>query len=126
MVPNPTPAQMQAGISIVASALDQMPGIQLGNAQVQLESTHCGDVTDTVRGVAIANARAKAESVAKQLNVHLGSVVNVITSDQTPPNGVCQWPYSLGPGNLPQITSPDDWVSVPVYSAVTITYAIKN
>jgi len=124
-VPNPTASQMQRGISIVGSALDRMPELSL-NAQVQLQASNCGEVTDAVRGMAIANAREKAESVAKQLGVHLGAVVNVVANDQVPPNGICQWQYGLGQGNPTQLGSPEDWVSVPVYSSVSITYAIKN
>ncbi len=123
---HPTPSQIQNGIGIVAAALSNMRGVMIGNAQVLLESSQCGAVGDAVRGEAIDNAHKKAASVAKQLGVHLGNVLNVNATDQGYQNGTCAWPYNMGPNNLPQITSPDDWVSIPVFSSVTITYAIKH
>ena len=124
-VANPTVAQIQNGIAILGAALVGMTGMSM-NAQVFLESSTCGEAGDSLRGAAIASAHAKAASIAKQLGVHLGSVLNVVASDQQPPNGICTWQYQMGNGNMPQFNSPDDWVSVPVYSNVTITYAIKN
>ncbi len=124
-VANPTAAMIQNGISTVGHALASMPNISLGNAQVTLESNRCGDATDASRSAAIANARAKASSTAKDLGVHLGPVQSVLANDQSSQTGSCTWQYYMGQGNMPQITSPDDWVSVQVSSAVTITYAIK-
>jgi len=123
-VANPTVAQLQNGIAIISAAMAGMTGMSI-NAQVMLESANCGDVGDALRGAAIASAHAKATSIAKQLGIRLGPVLNVVANDQQPPNGVCSWQYNMGPGNMPQFSSPDDWVSVPVYSNVTITYAIK-
>ena len=124
-VANPTATMIQNGISTVGHALTTMPGLSLGNAQIMLESNHCNEATDAARSAAIANARAKALATAKDLGVHLGPVLNVIANDQSTQTGSCTWQYFMGQGNMPQISSPDDWISVQVFSNVTITYAIK-
>jgi uncharacterized protein YggE len=126
VVPNPTVAQMQAGIASVGAAIAGMSGISLGNAQVLLETDRCADVIDTVRAGAIKNARAKADETARELQVQVGPVLNVVANDQVGANGVCSSQYSVGQGNNGAITSPDDYVSVPVYAGVSITFAIKN
>lgn len=124
-VDNPTIVLMQSGIASIGAAIAQTD-MNIGNVQVALEADNCGDTVDALRGLAIKNARMKAEETAKQLQVRVGGVLNVISNDQISPSGICASQYYVGGGNNGMINSPEDYVSVPVYSSITITYAIKN
>jgi uncharacterized protein YggE len=126
ILPNPTVAEMQSGISNVGAAIAGMNGISVGNVQVLLQTDNCGDSAESVRAAAIKNARAKAEATAADLQVHVGPVLNVITNDQVNPSGSCVSQYTVGQNNNGAIASPEDYVSVSVYANVTITYAIKT
>jgi uncharacterized protein YggE len=126
-VPHPTAAMMQSGIVTVGTSVASAKNLVLNNAMVVLVAQHCGDALDTVRGQAILHARAKAESIAKDLGVHVGGVLNVQAVEATWPDGSCQWQYYVNgnSGNPDQPQSAQDYVTVPVQSNVTITYAIK-
>jgi len=126
-VDHPTVGMMQNGIVTVGAAIAGMKNVILNGAMVFATVAHCQDQLDAIRGQAIERARAKADSVAKDLDVHVGTVVNVVVSEPNNPDGTCATQYAIngsmnGPGG-PQ--SPQDYVSVPVFTSVTITYAIK-
>jgi len=81
----------------------------------------------SIRNQAIEHARAKADSIAKDLGVHVGSVLNVVSGEPNSPDGSCSTQYGVnGFNNNPaDPQSPQDYVTVPVFTNVTITYAIK-
>lgn len=126
-VANPTAAMMQSGIVSVGTSVASAKNLVLNGAMVMLIAQHCADALDHVRGQAIERAHAKAESIAKDLGVQVGSVLNVQSFEQSWPDGSCQSQYNIngyaGDPNQPQ--SPQDYVTVPVQSNITITYAIK-
>jgi uncharacterized protein YggE len=126
-VAHPTSQMMERGIDIVGTSIASNKNLVLANAQVLLLVQHCADALDSIRSQAIARARAKAESIAKDLGVHVGTVVNVQSFEQGLPDGSCQWQYNNnGYGNVAdQPQSAQDYVTVPVQSNITITYAIK-
>ena len=126
-VAHPTADMMRSGIVTVGTTVASMNGIILEGAMVFVTAERCQDALDAIRNQAIQHARAKADSIAKDLGVHLGSVLNVISNEQSSPDGSCSSQYSVngftnGPAD-PQ--SPQDYVTVPVFTSVTITYAIK-
>ena len=126
-VEHPTVELMQAGVAAVGAAvLGNTNGISVGNAQVTLEADGCGDTVDVTRAAAIKAARAKAEQTAKDLQVHVGEVLNVQANDQLSASGSCTTQYFVGSGNSPNLATPQDYVSVPVTVYATLTYAIKN
>jgi uncharacterized protein YggE len=126
-VAHPTAAMMQSGILTVGTSIANAKNLMLNGAMVAVLAQHCADALDSVRSQAIERARAKAESIAKDLGVHVGSVLNVQSLEQTSPDGSCGWQYNvngfIGNSDAPQ--APQDYVTVPVYASVTITYAIK-
>ena len=122
-VDHPTIEQMRAGIAAVGAAVDAgTNGISVGNAQVWLDADDCSETTELVRSEAIKNAHTKAEQTAKDLQVHVGNVLNVLSNDQLNSTGGCSTQYAFGNMNL---VTPKDYVSIPVTAFVTITYAIK-
>jgi len=126
-VANPTAAMMQSGIVTVGTSVASAKNLVLNGAMVMLIAQHCAGALDNVRGQAIERAHDKAESIAKDLGVHVGSVLNVQSFEQGWPDGSCQSQYNvngyMGSPDAPQ--SPQDYVTVPVQSNITITYAIK-
>ncbi|HTU71371.1 MAG TPA: SIMPL domain-containing protein [Candidatus Baltobacteraceae bacterium] len=124
---HPTVAMLQSGIVTVGTAVASMKGVLLNSAQVFLSAADCQTALDSARERAIARAHAKAESIAKDLNVHIGGAINVQSIEQNTPDGSCSTQYFVngmmtGP-DAPQ--TPQDYVTVPVASTITITYAIK-
>lgn len=126
-VEHPTAAMMQNGIVTVGTSVAAEKNLVLNAASVWVIADRCADALDSVRAQAIARARAKAESIAKDLGVHVGSVLNVQSFEQSWPDGSCQSQYSINGfmGNPDQPQSAQDYVTVPVQANITITYAIK-
>ena len=125
-VENPTVAMMQDGIALVGAAVVSTKGLVLNGAQIVLNAAHCEAALDQVRQESIARARTKAESIAKDLGVHIGGPLNVNSMEQATPDGSCTSQYYVNAfmgAESPQ--TPGDYVSVPVTSSVSITYAIK-
>ncbi len=125
-VAHPTAAMMHNGIVTVGASVASAKNLILNGAMVAVLAQHCADALDGIRGQAIQRARAKAESIAKDLDVHVGSELNMQSLEQPSPDGSCGWQYNVnGFGNPDMPQSPQDYVTVPVQSTVTITYAIK-
>jgi uncharacterized protein YggE len=127
-VQHPSTAMLQRGIVTVGTSVATTKNLVLNGAMVVVIAQHCAVAMDTVRSQAIERARAKAESIAKDLGVQVGGVLNVQSQEQNWPDGSCQWQYNMNgymgnPDAEPQ--SPQDYVTVPVQSNITITYTIK-
>ncbi len=125
-VAHPTAAMMQSGIVTVGTSVASAKNLMLNGAMVAVLAQQCADALDGVRRQAIERARAKAESIANDLGVRVGTVLNVQALEQSSPDGSCGWQYNVnGFGNPDTPQSPQDYVTVPVQSNVTITYAIR-
>ena len=126
-VAHPTAELMQQGILTVGASVASLPNVVLNGAQVWASTADCASALDGVRKNALQQARAKAESIASDLHVHVGEPINVIANDQTSPDGSCNTQYVInGYMNGPNSPlTPADYVTVPVSSFVTITYAIR-
>ncbi|MGB6061256.1 MAG: SIMPL domain-containing protein [Candidatus Aquilonibacter sp.] len=126
-VAHPTSEMMQSGIVTVGTAVASMKNVILNGAMVFITAAHCQDALDSIRNQAIERARAKADSIAKDLDVHVGGVLNVMSNEQNSPDGSCSSQSGVnGFANNPaDPQSPQDYVTVPVFTNVTITYAIK-
>ena len=126
-VAHPTSEMMQSGIVTVGAAVASMKDVVLNGAMVFMTAARCQDALDGIRNQAIERARAKADSIAKDLGVHVGGVLNVVSNEQNSPDGSCSTQYAVnGFNNNPaDPQSPQDFVTVPVFTNVTITYAIK-
>lgn len=120
---NPTVDMMQRAVTTVGAAISAIPGAILQETQISLKADHCEAMQSDARNAAIALAHNKAVAIAKQLGVKLGSVTSVTSNDQAQPDGSCANSYSITPYS-PNIEKPADYLSIPVYSSVTITYAI--
>jgi uncharacterized protein YggE len=129
IVAHPTAALMQSGIVTVGATVASMKDVVLNGAQVQLTAEHCQDALDTARQQAIARARAKAESIAKDLDVHVGPAINVNSMEANYPDGSCLAQYYINPMGSPGDQSTpqtaQDYVTVPATANISITYAIK-
>lgn len=124
-VANPTVNAIQRGMTSVGSVIANMPGVLLSSAQVELRRTDCGEIESRARQSAIDRARAKALATAQQLGVHLGRVTAVRVNDQQTADGSCSSSYVIGPYMPQQMQNAADYVTISVYSNVTITYAIR-
>jgi uncharacterized protein YggE len=126
-VPHPTVAQLQSGVVTVGTAVNSVSGVVLNNANVQLTVSNCQPLLDRARSGAIARARAKADEIAKQLSVKVGSVIAVNANGEMPltPDGSCTGNMNFGPFGSPMFQETGDYLNVTVSSAVTITYAIR-
>ena len=126
-VMHPTVQGMEDGIQSVGATIAGMKGVILSGAQVYLIADGCRTALDAARREAIDQARGKADSIANDLNVHVGPAVNVIAYEQNTPDGSCSTQYFVGGTmNGPQEPQkPSDYVTVPATSSVTITYAIR-
>ena len=129
LVAHPTVDTMRSGIATVGATIAGMKNVRLASAQVQLKNDDCAQPLAKVRNDAIASAHSKASSIAKQLSVTLGGVVNVNAFDPGSPDGSCASQYWVGPMGAqfgPSAENNDsDYVSVSITSNVTITYGIK-
>ncbi len=125
-VKNPTAALMQSGIVTVGTAVAGMKNLILTSATIFVTAANCQPVFDGVRRDAIAKAHAEAESIARDLGVHIGAPLSVQANGQIGLDGGCAaaWGINGTPGNNSGQV-PDDYLMVPVSSYVTITYAIK-
>jgi uncharacterized protein YggE len=122
-VDHPSAELVQRSISTVGAAIAAMNDVNLSGAMVLIKADGCQSAMDAARKTAITRARAKAESIAKDLNVQVGSAINVTSMEALQPDGSCSTQYYVGGFNSAQ--SPQDLVAVPVTSTITITYAIK-
>ena len=120
---NPTVESMQRAVSTVGAAISAIPGAILQETQISLKADHCEAMQSDARSAAITIAHSKAVAIAKQLGVKLGPVTSVTSNEQAQPDGSCANSYSITPYS-PNIEKPADYLSIPVYSSVTITYAI--
>lgn len=123
-VANPTVDALQRGVVSVGTVIANMPGVLLGGAQVELRRSDCAESESRARQTAIDRARAKALATAHQLGVHLGRVSAVRVNDQQTADGSCSSSYMLGP-YMQQLQNAADYVTINVFSSVTITYAIR-
>ncbi|MEO9263650.1 MAG: SIMPL domain-containing protein [Candidatus Baltobacteraceae bacterium] len=120
---NPSLEVINRGIATVGAAIVAIPDAVLQETQITLRAENCGGEQAKARSLAIALARSKAGSIAQQLGVKLGSVVSVSLGDQALQDGSCANTYNIssyGPG----IERAGDFLAIPVYSSVTITFAI--
>jgi uncharacterized protein YggE len=118
---------MQTGIVTVGTAVAAMKDLILTSATIVVTAANCQPVFDDVRRDAIAKAHAQAESIAKDLGVHVGAPLSVQANGQASPDGGCAaaWSISGMPGNNDGSRVPGDYLMVPVSSYVNITYTIK-
>ncbi len=130
LVPHPSATIMQNGIMTVGTTIASMKDVLILNAaQVMLTAGHCQDAFDVARHQAIVRARAKAESIAKDLNVHAGAAISANSMEMSYSDGTCRSQYYINPTGLngdpsaPQTAQ--DYMTVPVNADITITYAIK-
>lgn len=84
-VAHPTSEMMQSGIVSVGAAVASMKNVILNGAMVFVTAARCQDALDTIRNQAIERARAKADSIAKDLGVHVGGVLNIVSNEQNSP-----------------------------------------
>jgi len=126
-VEHPTLAQLQNGIVTVGTAINGIPGAILQNVNVELTLGDCEPLVDKARSGAITRARAKADDIAKQLNVKLGSVqaVNAANELQLRADGSCMTMLNFNPFQAPTFEQTGDYLNVTVSSAVTITYGMR-
>lgn len=120
----PAAGALQRGIAAISTAVAAIPGAIVQETQIALRAQHCDAQQTEARRTAIVAARQKALTIAKQLDVKLGNVVSVTSTDQTLPDGSCANTYSIsayGAG----IEQSEDYRAIPVFSSVTITYAIQ-
>ncbi|MDQ2865954.1 MAG: SIMPL domain-containing protein [Candidatus Eremiobacteraeota bacterium] len=123
-IAHPTTEMVQRGIAAVGAAIIAIPGAIAQDSQVTLHAQSCEAAQAKARSIAIAQAHDKASMLAKQLGITLGKVVSVSSNDQSQPDGSCANGYSISPYG-PSMETSGDYLSVPVYSSVTITYAIR-
>ena len=121
---NPTVEKVQHGIVTVLSTISTMPGVFLNNAQIDLKTEDCASFQDQARKMAIDEAHTKALATARQLGVHLGTLVAVRVNDQQSQDSSCTSSYPAGIYSSP-LQTPQDYITINVYSYVTITYAIR-
>ncbi len=121
----PTAAMLQNGVLKVGTAIAGLPDVILGSAMVRVSAAHCGAAQDATRARAIALARAKAATIAKQLGVRLGRVLNVAAFDTQLAGDSCSWQYYVGAFSPSGPMTSEDYVKVPVTENVTITFAIR-
>ncbi len=126
-VTSPTAAMMQTGIVTVGTAVAAMKDVILTGATIFVTAANCQPVLSDVRRDAIAQAHEQAESIAKDLGVHIGTAVSARANDRVGLDGECTAVYGINgmPGNNASAQGPDDYLMVPVSSYVSITYAIK-
>jgi uncharacterized protein YggE len=125
-VEHPTIDQMQQGIVSVGTVIASQKNMLLANAQVQLIAANCESAIDEARARAVKQARAKAESLAQDLGVHIGAALNVSSFDQLGADGGCSSTYYVNGGFNPQgPLTPNDYVTVQAATNVTVTYTIK-
>ncbi|MDE2481091.1 MAG: SIMPL domain-containing protein [bacterium] len=124
-VEHPTAAMVRDGIQRVGAAIATLNNTVLSSANVRAIAENCSAGQDAAHARAIADARAKATSIAAQLGVKLGPVIAVNAFDPPLQNGACVWQYYVG-ANMPNApTGAQEFVSVPVLSNVQITFGIK-
>ncbi len=124
---HPTAKTVQNGIASAAAALaTEKDAVVLYNLQVFVIAQHCQHTLAIARQQAIGSARAKAEAIAKDLNVEIGPAINAESREMTSTDGSCLAQYFVsaqGDQSGPQTSQ--DYVTVPATANITITYAIK-
>ncbi len=125
-VQHPTVAMIQNGIASLASTSPLAPDLWVNNAQVRLTADDCSEATQQAQAAALRQARANAQSIARQIGKRIGAVLAVDTQNAPyNPEGQCSSGYSIGPYQNMQFTSPQDYLRVRVYASVTMRFAIR-
>lgn len=125
-VRQPTTAMLQNGITQLSTAFTSMPNLLLNNAQVRLTLDNCDAVLRQAQAAALKQARANADSLARQLGLHIGAVAAVDEqSGSLDTGGKCNSGYSIGPYQNMPFNSPSDYLAVRVYANVSIRYSIR-
>ncbi len=123
---HPSAAQVQRGVVTVGSVIAGLKDVVLSGADVYLTAANCSATLAIVRNKALADAHAQAASIAHTLNLRMGDPVDVRTSDAKLADGSCIVQYYISPYPGPQgPQTAEDYVTVPVTSVVSVTYAIR-
>ncbi|MGB6987258.1 MAG: SIMPL domain-containing protein [Candidatus Aquilonibacter sp.] len=125
--PRPTAKTVQNGVASAAAALATVKdAVVLYNLQVFVIAQNCQHTLAIARQQAIASARAKAEAIAKDLNVQIGPAISAESHEMTSADGSCFAQYFISAqGDQSGLQTPQDYVTVPATANITITYAIK-
>lgn len=123
-ISHPSTESMQRSISTVGSAIVAIPGAVLQDVQITLQAENCTEAQAKARSAAIAQARSKAQSIAKQIGVSLGSVTSISAFDQSTQDNSCSTSYSLSQYGTP-FTKSEDYITIRVFANVSMTYAIR-
>jgi hypothetical protein len=124
----PTGTVVQDAIKSAEAIVASMKDVTLNAVWLALSAANCGPAENALRSQALSRARAKALSIASDLNVHLGTAVSVRSLDQVEADGTCSAQYAVGQYSGNGFQGPlaaSDFVSVPVRSNLLVTYAIK-
>jgi uncharacterized protein YggE len=124
---HPTAKTVQNGLASAAAAFATVKdAVVLYNLQVFVIAQRCQHTLAIARQQAIASARAKAEAIAKDLNVAIGPAISAQSTEMTSSDGSCFAQYFIsaqGDPSGPQTSQ--DYVSVSASATITITYAIE-
>ena len=126
-VERPTQAMLQNGIAQLAGAFASMPDLILNAADIRLTADGCEQLEQKAEAAALHQARANADYIAKQLNVRVGAVQAVQASGFAPDlSQSCVTQYGIGPFGAPYpMQSAQDYLTVRVFSSVSVRYAIR-
>lgn len=125
-VHRPTTAMLQNGITQLSNAFTNLPDLMLNSAQVRLTLDDCTAVLRQAQSAALKQARSNADSLARQLGLHIGAVVAVDEqSGSLNSDGQCVSAYSIGAYQNMPFSTPGDYLLVHVYASVSIRYAIR-
>ena len=121
------PKTVQNGMaSAVATIAAMKDTVVFYNLQLFVIANNCQHALAIARQQAIASARAKAEAISKDLNVEIGPAISADSREMISTDGSCFTQYFIGPqGDQSVLQTAQDYVTVPVQSNITITYAIK-
>ena len=128
-IEKPTRERVEALVALVIGGLPRNIASILGNVQVQsgLEIDDCSTAETRAMTAALADARARAEAIAKATHLHLGRTIAIDARPTYPVNGCATKPDVARPqgigfnGGFPSSYGP---LVVAVSATVTVTYEI--
>ncbi|HEV7178780.1 MAG TPA: SIMPL domain-containing protein, partial [Candidatus Baltobacteraceae bacterium] len=125
VVPHPTLEMMREAVPAVGAAIVGVSGAVLQSTQVSLHADSCSAAQQSARRSAIVQAHSKAVEIAQEIGAKLGSVISLTSNDQYGAESSCTSAYTISPYGQSMIGTPNDYLSIPITSFITITYAIK-
>lgn len=126
-VHHPTQDMLERGMAQLAGTFASMPDVLLNGAEVRLTADNCTALQQTAEANAIANARANAAFVAKQIGAKTGGVLAVEQRGMAlgAPEACTQTVY-VGPFGSPSQVSPADLFTVKIITSVSMRFAIRR